>query len=169
MTNYPVEIGHVPVTQTCPNCGESVTMIPYDIGSGQEMSCPSCEWCWGADGQDLKPLDHEKLIREAHIITAKSRAVAAARATGTDLIVEDYFQEVLDGADLWDEAHSYVRLAVNESLLGKIVQAICDPGTHLPRQYIIEAPGLKDYESVEHWGARAVMKVLRDAAANRQD
>ena len=32
-------------------------MVPYDIGSGPEMSCPTCEWCWGADGQDLKPLD----------------------------------------------------------------------------------------------------------------
>lgn len=44
-------------TQNCPNCGKQVTMRPYDIGSGPEMSCPDCEWCWGADGQPLKPLD----------------------------------------------------------------------------------------------------------------
>lgn len=44
-------------TSTCPSCGEQVTMVPYDIGSGPEMSCSSCEWCWGADGQDLKPLE----------------------------------------------------------------------------------------------------------------
>lgn len=44
-------------TQKCPSCGNEVTMVPYDIGSGPEMSCPSCEWCWGADGQPLKPLD----------------------------------------------------------------------------------------------------------------
>lgn len=44
-------------TQACPNCGQSVTMEPYDIGSGPEMSCSNCEWCWGADGQPLERLD----------------------------------------------------------------------------------------------------------------
>lgn len=32
-------------------------MVPYDIGSGPEMSCSRCEWCWGADGQPLNPKD----------------------------------------------------------------------------------------------------------------
>lgn len=41
---------------TCPQCGQRFRMQPYDIGSGPEVSCPSCEWCWGAEGQDLKPL-----------------------------------------------------------------------------------------------------------------
>lgn len=44
------------ITQNCPGCGRAITMTPYDIGSGPEMSCPHCEWCWGANGQDLKPL-----------------------------------------------------------------------------------------------------------------
>lgn len=45
------------VTQWCPSCAAKVTMVPYNIGSGPEMSCPTCEWCWGADGQELQPLD----------------------------------------------------------------------------------------------------------------
>jgi hypothetical protein len=32
-----------------------VTVEPYDIGSGPEMSCPDCEWCWGANNQPLRP------------------------------------------------------------------------------------------------------------------
>lgn len=44
------------VTQNCPGCSRTVTMVPYDIGSGPEMSCPHCEWCWGANDQDLKPV-----------------------------------------------------------------------------------------------------------------
>lgn len=43
-------------SQKCQSCGEMVTMVPYDIGSGPEMSCSGCEWCWGADGQSLKPV-----------------------------------------------------------------------------------------------------------------
>ena len=41
---------------TCPQCNNSFHAETYDIGSGPEVSCPSCEWCWGAQGQDLKPL-----------------------------------------------------------------------------------------------------------------
>jgi hypothetical protein len=44
------------VTKACPSCGFIVTMVPYDIGSGPEMSCPQCEMCWGANGQPLKQL-----------------------------------------------------------------------------------------------------------------
>lgn len=51
--------------QACPNCGARVEMVPYDIGSGPEMSCTDCEWCWGADGQSLEPLDTERILREA--------------------------------------------------------------------------------------------------------
>lgn len=47
----------VVVTQTCPVCGSTVSMTPYDIGSGPELSCPNCEWCWGANGQPLKPIE----------------------------------------------------------------------------------------------------------------
>lgn len=43
------------LTQPCPSCGNPVTMAPYDIGSGPEMACPFCEWCWGANGQPLQP------------------------------------------------------------------------------------------------------------------
>jgi hypothetical protein len=41
---------------TCPSCGVVAVREPYDIGSGPELSCAACEWCWGAQGQDLKPL-----------------------------------------------------------------------------------------------------------------
>lgn len=39
-------------------------MVPYDIGSGPEISCPACEWCWGADGQPLKPVQTPPDIQE---------------------------------------------------------------------------------------------------------
>jgi hypothetical protein len=44
------------VTGPCPSCGAVATRSMYDIGSGPELACASCEWCWGAMGQDLKPL-----------------------------------------------------------------------------------------------------------------
>jgi len=45
------------VTSACPTCGTVAERMPYDIGSGAELSCSACEWCWGAEGQDLRPLD----------------------------------------------------------------------------------------------------------------
>ena len=44
------------VTTACPSCGDVATRTVYDIGSGPELSCPNCEWCWGALGQALKPI-----------------------------------------------------------------------------------------------------------------
>jgi hypothetical protein len=46
----------VTIESKCPNCGDVAPREPYDIGSGPELSCASCEWCWGANGQDLLPL-----------------------------------------------------------------------------------------------------------------
>ena len=46
-----------PITSECPTCGLVASREPYDIGSGPELSCSACEWCWGAEGQDLKPLE----------------------------------------------------------------------------------------------------------------
>lgn len=43
------------VTSACPTCGVVEARTPYDIGSGRELACRHCEWCWGADGQALKP------------------------------------------------------------------------------------------------------------------
>lgn len=43
------------VTSACPNCDAVEARRPYDIGSGPELSCARCEWCWGAVGQPLKP------------------------------------------------------------------------------------------------------------------
>ena len=45
-----------PPAWTCPQCEHRFRANTYDIGSGPEVSCPHCEWCWGAEGQDLKPL-----------------------------------------------------------------------------------------------------------------
>ena len=43
----------------CPHCGTVAVREPYDIGSGPELSCSNCEWCWGALGQPLKPLGYD--------------------------------------------------------------------------------------------------------------
>jgi hypothetical protein len=47
------------IRSACPTCGALATRTIYDIGngSGPELSCVDCEQCWGADGQDLVPLD----------------------------------------------------------------------------------------------------------------
>jgi hypothetical protein len=45
------------ITSVCPTCGDYAERQVYDIGSGPELACASCEWCWGAEGQDLKPFD----------------------------------------------------------------------------------------------------------------
>ncbi len=42
--------------RACPNCGQRSEGDPYDVGSGPELACPGCEWCWGAIGQPLVPL-----------------------------------------------------------------------------------------------------------------
>lgn len=52
------------ITSACPSCGVVAEREPYDIGSGPELACASCDWCWGAEGQDLKPLDHETILAE---------------------------------------------------------------------------------------------------------
>jgi hypothetical protein len=44
------------ITSACPTCGLVAERETYDIGSGPELSCVNCEWCWGAEGQDLKPV-----------------------------------------------------------------------------------------------------------------
>lgn len=61
-----------PVLSVCPNCGDVALREPYDIGSGPELSCADCEWCWGMDGQELKPL----VSPGAHVTL---RALAAHR------------------------------------------------------------------------------------------
>lgn len=45
------------VRSACPSCGQEAERRAYDIGSGPELACANCEWCWGADGQDLEPLE----------------------------------------------------------------------------------------------------------------
>lgn len=45
------------VRSGCPSCGAEAERRVYDVGSGPELSCANCEWCWGADGQDLQPLE----------------------------------------------------------------------------------------------------------------
>jgi len=44
------------VETACPQCGSVEPRTVYDVGSGPELCCGQCEWCWGAEGQDLKPL-----------------------------------------------------------------------------------------------------------------
>ena len=44
------------VRSVCPTCGELTDRVAYDVGSGPELSCADCEWCWGANGQALTPV-----------------------------------------------------------------------------------------------------------------
>jgi len=50
-----VQVGSA-VTSPCPACGTVARRTAYDVGSGPELSCASCEWCWGANGQPLRPV-----------------------------------------------------------------------------------------------------------------
>lgn len=50
-------------TSGCPVCGLVAERVVYDVGSGPECSCDICEWCWGADGQSLRPLASELIPR----------------------------------------------------------------------------------------------------------
>lgn len=52
------------VTSECPTCGLVTERRTYDIGSGPELSCANCEWCWGADGQPLKPLTYKEIAEQ---------------------------------------------------------------------------------------------------------
>ena len=63
----------------CPTCGEVATRDIYDIGSGPELCCASCEWCWGAEGQLLKPLAYADVVRQLGFDPMTSD-VALARA-----------------------------------------------------------------------------------------
>lgn len=51
------------VTSKCPSCGQVAERTTYDIGSGPELSCASCEWCWGAEGQPLTPLAYRDVVQ----------------------------------------------------------------------------------------------------------
>ncbi len=53
------------VESACPTCGTVAMRTVYDIGSGSELSCANCEWCWGANGQALKPLSVDEMRRWA--------------------------------------------------------------------------------------------------------
>lgn len=53
------------ITSACPSCGTVATRETYDIGSGRELSCANCEWCWGADGQRLRAVDVADVMRWA--------------------------------------------------------------------------------------------------------
>lgn len=52
------------VRSACPSCGDVATRSAYDIGDGDELSCASCEWCWGADGQSLRPHTFARVVDE---------------------------------------------------------------------------------------------------------
>jgi hypothetical protein len=50
------------IESACPNCGTVARRETYDIGSGPELACANCEWCWGAEGQALKPLSYQEIV-----------------------------------------------------------------------------------------------------------
>jgi hypothetical protein len=71
------------ITSACPNCGDVAERSVYDIGSGLELSCASCEWCWGADGQSLKPCRARSTLSRCELVVSliesSSRRVRDAR------------------------------------------------------------------------------------------
>lgn len=68
-----VTVGEV-VRSACPTCGAEAERQAYDIGSGPELACANCEWCWGANGQDLKP----PKISRASYLTIQAMHVGGA-------------------------------------------------------------------------------------------
>lgn len=56
-----LEVGQ-DVTGPCPSCGDVAKRRIYDVGSGPELSCASCEWCWGAEGQPLQPIGYGAVV-----------------------------------------------------------------------------------------------------------
>lgn len=82
-----------PITGPCPQCGAVATREPYDIGSGPELSCAACEWCWGAAGQDLDPL--RPVTVPASLWDAVEAAAEIRGETVADVIrrgLEDYLR-----------------------------------------------------------------------------
>jgi len=68
----------------CPSCGDTAQRETFDIGSGPELSCYTCEWCWGAEGQDLEPLrprDVRQLLQEAY--EARVRREPGTKGSGS--------------------------------------------------------------------------------------
>lgn len=45
------------IVMPCPSCGDYAGRTAYDIGSGLELCCAVCDWCWGVMGQPLNPAD----------------------------------------------------------------------------------------------------------------
>lgn len=58
--------------RTCPSCGTVNDQEPYDIGDGPEFACPNCEWCWGANGQDLTDGPIKAMYDEVRGLTGRS-------------------------------------------------------------------------------------------------
>lgn len=52
--------------KVCPGCGFAGAVSTYDIGSGPEWACPSCDMCWGAAGQLLNPDDVWRIPRDLY-------------------------------------------------------------------------------------------------------
>jgi hypothetical protein len=52
------------IQSACPSCGKTAHRQTYDVGSGPELSCAWCEWCWGADGQQLQEIDWRRINHE---------------------------------------------------------------------------------------------------------
>lgn len=52
------------VKSACPQCGTVAKRETYDIGDGPELSCANCEWCWGAEGQLLRPYTYARMVED---------------------------------------------------------------------------------------------------------
>lgn len=50
------------IRSACPNCSQVADRDTYDVGSGPELSCSTCEWCWGAEGQALQPIPTLRML-----------------------------------------------------------------------------------------------------------
>jgi hypothetical protein len=55
----------VPIIRICAKCKWRGRPPVYDIGAGPEWTCPECEWCQGALGQDLTPYKPDVTLPES--------------------------------------------------------------------------------------------------------
>lgn len=66
------------VESACPICGDIAVRQVYFIGSGPELSCATCEWCWGAEGQLLNPIPVD--LRGVPEVLRRARGDATGKA-----------------------------------------------------------------------------------------
>lgn len=136
------------VTSNCPNCDKLATRETYDIGSGPELSCAECEWCWGADGQPLHPAEMpDYVVRDGHLIP---EALADAQDISDLLPLPEKKEPIMSSPDPIDAFDLQTLAEAAEALVASVHPVILD--TTPP-------PEIADYVAVP----AQLVRDLRDA------